>query len=58
LADARLFREEVKFTRDGRNSYKLFYLTDLGKEIAREIKEDCRSNEIPESVQINPPEAS
>jgi len=52
LTDARLFREEVKYTRDGRNSYKLFYLTDLGKEIAKQIREDSASDELPESAQI------
>ena len=39
LTDARLFREEVKLTRDGHNRYKLYYLTDLGKKMARQIKE-------------------
>ena len=39
LTDARLFREEVKLTIDGRNRYKLFYLTDLGKEMAQNTKE-------------------
>src|SRR5208283_4557214 len=40
LAQAGLFREENKLTRDGRNQYKLFYLTDLGKEIAQQIKKE------------------
>ena len=40
LTDAQLFKEEVKLTRDGRNRYKHFYLTDLGKEIAMQMKEE------------------
>ena len=40
LAQAGLFREEIKLTRDGRNEYKLFYLTDTGKEIAMQIKKE------------------
>ena len=40
LANAGLFREENKLTRDGRNEYKLFYLTDLGKEMAQQIKKE------------------
>ena len=40
LAKAGLFREENKLTRDGRNQYKLFYLTDLGKEMAQQIKNE------------------
>ena len=40
LTNAGLFREEVKLNRDGRNEYKLFYLTDLGKEMAMQIKKE------------------
>ncbi|HYA78032.1 MAG TPA: hypothetical protein VEF91_04880 [Verrucomicrobiae bacterium] len=40
LANAGLFREETKLNRDGRNEYKLFYLTDLGKEMAMQIKKE------------------
>ena len=52
LTDARLFREETKITRDGRNRYKLFYLTDLGKEVAQQIREDSSVDEMPESPKI------
>ena len=55
LADARLFREEIKLTRDGRNRYKLFYLTDLGKEMVQQIKEESYTDEMPESPQITAP---
>lgn len=40
LANAGLFREEIKLNRDGRNEYKLFFLTDVGKEIAMQIKKE------------------
>ena len=49
LVDAGLFREEVKNTRDGRNSYKLFYLTDLGREMVQEIKEEGYSDDMPQT---------
>ena len=56
LTDARLFREETKVTRDGRNQYKLFYLTDLGKEMAKQIREEDYTDELPESPPVAPPE--
>ncbi len=46
LADAGLFHEEVKVTRDGRNRYKVFYLTALGKEMAKQIKAEGYANEL------------
>ncbi len=36
--DAGLFLEVIKVTRDGRNRYKVFYLTAKGKEMAQQIK--------------------
>ncbi len=54
LTDAGLFLEELKMSRDGRNRYKLFYLTDLGKEMAEQIKENSYSDEMPQSPQIAP----
>jgi hypothetical protein len=56
LTDARLFREETKITHDGRNKYKLFYLTDLGKEIAQQLKEDAYTEDLPESPPVAPSE--
>jgi hypothetical protein len=38
LRDAQLFREDTRVSRNGRNTYKIYYLTDLGKKIAEEIK--------------------
>jgi hypothetical protein len=55
LTEAGLFREEVKTTRDGRNRYKLFCLTDLGMEMVEKIKEQNYSEEMPESPQIAGP---
>ncbi len=52
LTDAGLFLEEVKTTRDGRNRYKLFYLTDLGVGMVEKMKEQNYSGELPESLQI------
>jgi hypothetical protein len=50
LVDAGLFREETKITRNGRNRYKLFYLTPTGKQFAQQIQEDGFDGEIPESA--------
>ena len=55
LVDAGLFREEVKVTIDGRNRYKIFYLTSLGTELARQIREESVTEQIPQSPQIMPP---
>ncbi len=54
LADARLFREEVKLTMDGRNRYKLFYLTDFGKEMALRTKSGSMTEELPEAPSAVP----
>jgi hypothetical protein len=57
LTDAKLFRVEIKVTRDGRNRYELFYLTDLGKQIAQHIrKESVVDDELTESPPVAPPE--
>jgi hypothetical protein len=52
LSDAGLFREETKITRDGRNRYKLFYLTEAGREMAEQIKTEGFTGEMPQSVSI------
>ncbi len=54
LTEAKLFREEVKNTMDGRNRYKLFYLTDLGKELAQSAKDSSISDEMPETPPVAP----
>ena len=53
LTDAGLFREEIKVTRDGRNRYKVFYLTDSGREMARQIKAEGYSGAVPQSTPID-----
>jgi hypothetical protein len=53
LTEAQLFREEIKITRDGRNRYKLFYLTDLGREMALKLREESYTDELSESPKIS-----
>jgi hypothetical protein len=55
LTEAMLFREEIKLTRDGRNRYKMFYLTDLGKEMAIQLKEESYIFDLPESPKVSGP---
>jgi len=50
LVDAGLFREETKITRNGRNRYKLFYLTTQGTRLAEYIKEEGFDGKIPENA--------
>jgi hypothetical protein len=38
LRDAALFREDTRLSRNGRNTYKIYCLTELGKKVAEEIK--------------------
>ncbi len=52
LTDAGLFREEIKLNRDGRNRYKLFYLTDSGRELAERIEQEGFGGAIPESIPV------
>ena len=52
LTDVHIFREEIKLTHDGRNQYKLFYLTDLGKDIALQMREESYTDEMPPSSNI------
>jgi hypothetical protein len=40
LRDAELFREDTKLSRNGRTTYKIYCLTDEGKKIAQELKEE------------------
>ena len=50
LRDAQLFREDLKVSRNGRNTYKLYYLTDLGKKIAEELKAESLLSEDQEKL--------
>jgi hypothetical protein len=38
LRDAGIFREDIRMSRNGRNTYKFFFLTEYGKKITEEIK--------------------
>jgi hypothetical protein len=40
LRDANLLHEDIRISRNGRNTYKLYCLTDLGKKMATAIKEE------------------
>jgi hypothetical protein len=40
LRDAQLFTEDVKMSRNGRNTYKIYCLTKLGLKLATAIKEE------------------
>ncbi len=55
LTDAKLFRAETKITRDGRNRYEVFTLTDLGKEMAQIIRKESFVDEMTESAPIKQP---
>gem|GEM_PF-3245125 len=50
---ANLLREEVKVTRDGRNRYKVFYLTEQGMELAKKIKQEGYSGSMPQNTPID-----
>jgi len=53
LVEAGLFREEIKITRDGRNRYKIFYLTDSGRNIAQQIKAEGYKGSVPQNTPID-----
>ncbi len=40
LRDAQLFTEDVRISRNGRNTYKIYCLTELGKKYAENIKKE------------------
>jgi hypothetical protein len=40
LRDAQIFREDTRVTRNGRTTYKIYCLTDMGKKIAQELKDE------------------
>lgn len=53
LCDAGLFREEVKLTRDGRNRYKVFYLTDSGMQMVKRIKAEGFNGKVPQNTPLD-----
>lgn len=40
LRDAQLFNEDVRISRNGRNVYKIYCLTELGKKFAENVKKE------------------
>jgi hypothetical protein len=41
LRDAQLFNEDVRISRNGRNTYKVYCLTDLGKKFVEALKKEA-----------------
>jgi hypothetical protein len=50
LRDAQLFSEDIKVSRNGRNTYKIYYLTELGKKLAEELKAESLISEDQEKL--------
>ncbi len=48
LRDAQLFVEDVRISRNGRNTYKIYSLTELGKKLAEAVKREGLDGKIPE----------
>ena len=48
LRDAQIFREDTRISRNGRNIYKVFSLTDFGRQIAEELKKESEIAPEPE----------
>jgi len=50
LRDAELFREDIKLSRNGRNTYKIYFLTDLGRKLAEDLKTESLLSEDQEKL--------
>ncbi len=50
LRDAQLFKEDTRVSRNGRNTYKIYCLTDLGRKIAEQIKAEGLMSEDHEKL--------
>jgi hypothetical protein len=50
LTKAGLFWDEERITRNGHNRYKLFHLTDAGRNIAELTKDEGFDGKMPENV--------
>ena len=53
LRDAQLFNEDTRISRNGRNTYKIFCLTELGKEIADQLKKESQFGQENKSPKQN-----
>jgi len=47
LRDAQLFLEDTRLSRSGRNTYKVFCLTELGKQIAEQLRKESQLDQAP-----------
>jgi hypothetical protein len=45
LRDAQIFTEQFRISRNGRNTYRIYKLTDLGKKFAEKVKAECTLSE-------------
>jgi len=52
LRDAQIFREDTRISRSGRNIYKVFSLTDFGRQIAEELKKESEIAPEPEDDSV------
>jgi len=50
LRDAQLFNEDIRISRNGRNTYKIYCLTELGRKLATEIKKEGLEGKKPEKT--------
>jgi hypothetical protein len=50
LRDAQLFHEDIRISRNGRNTYKIYCLTELGRKLAMEIKKEGLEHQKPEKT--------
>jgi hypothetical protein len=50
LRDAQLFTEDTRISRNGRNTYKIYCLTEQGKKLATEIKKEGLVGKKPEKA--------
>jgi hypothetical protein len=48
LRDANLFTEDMRISRSGRNTYKIYCLTELGRKFAAAIKKEGVEGKKPE----------
>jgi hypothetical protein len=50
LRDAQLLNEDIRISRNGRNTYKIYCLTDLGRKLAAEIMKEGLDSKITEEA--------
>jgi hypothetical protein len=50
LRDSQLLSEDIRISRNGRNTYKIYCLTELGRKLATEIKKEGLEGKKPEKA--------